>query len=52
MLSTTQKDFAEFGEVLEAASGPAARVVAVTSADKAAAVNEERPGFWEVRKVL
>ncbi|GBF88872.1 presequence protease [Raphidocelis subcapitata] len=52
ILSTTQKDFREFGEVIEAASGPAARVVAVTSADKAAAVNEERPGFWEVKKVL
>ena len=42
----------EFGEVLEAVRGPAGRVVAVTSADKAAAVLSERPGFWEVKKVL
>ena len=38
--------------MLEAVAGPAGRVVAVTSADKAKAVNEATPGFWEVRKVL
>jgi hypothetical protein len=42
----------EFAEVLEVVRGDAARVVAVTSADKAKAVLEERPGFWEVKKVL
>ena len=52
VLSTTQKDFRAFADALEAVRGDAARVVAVTSADKAAAVAAERPGFWEVRKVL
>jgi Zn-dependent M16 (insulinase) family peptidase len=52
VLATSQKDFREFAEVLEATKGTAARVVAVTNADKAAAVNEERPGFWEIKKVL
>ncbi len=41
-----------FGEVLEAVRGDAARVVAVTSPDKAAAVNEQSPGFWNITKVL
>lgn len=52
VLSTTAADFKAFADVLEAVRGDAARVVAVTSADKAAAVLSERPGFWEVRKVL
>jgi hypothetical protein len=52
VLGTTAKDFRDFADALDAVAGPAARVVAVTSADKAAAVNEERPGFWEVKKVL
>ncbi len=52
VLSTSQKDFREFADVIEAAKGPAARIVAVTSPDKAAAVNEEKPGFWEIKKVL
>jgi hypothetical protein len=42
----------EFGEVLAAVSGPTGRVVAVTNADKAASVLKEKPGFWEVKKVL
>jgi hypothetical protein len=40
-----------FGEVLEAVSAKG-NVAAVTSADKAAGVLADRPGFWEVRKVL
>ncbi len=28
------------------------RVVAVTNADKAKAVLEQQPGFWDVKKVL
>jgi Zn-dependent M16 (insulinase) family peptidase len=52
VLGTTQKDFREFAEVLDCVRGDAARVVAVTNADKAAQVLQERPGFWEVRKVL
>ncbi|KAI8467060.1 MAG: peptidase M16C associated-domain-containing protein [Monoraphidium minutum] len=52
ILATSQKDFREFADYVEVVKGDAARVVAVTSADKAAAVNAERPGFWEVRKVL
>lgn len=52
VLGTTLKDFKEFAEVLECVRGDAARVVAVTSADKAAQVLQEKPGFWEVRKVL
>lgn len=52
VLSTSAKDFRQFAEALEAVRGDKARVVAVTSADKAAAVDKERPGFWETRKVL
>ena len=51
MLATSAKDFKAFADVIDAAAGDAARVVAVTSPDKAAGVNAERPGFWEVRKV-
>lgn len=50
VLATSAKDFKDFADVLDAAKAGA--VVAVTSADKAAAVNEERPGFWDVKKVL
>jgi Zn-dependent M16 (insulinase) family peptidase len=52
VLGTTLADFKAFADVLEAVRGPEARVVAVTSADKAAAVLQEKPGFWEVKKVL
>lgn len=52
VLATSAKDFKDFADVLDVVTGDAARVVAVTSPDKAAGVNAERPGFWEVRKVL
>ena len=52
ILGTTQKDFRAFAEVLEAVKGEAGRVVAVTSAEKAKAALEQRPGFFEVKKVL
>lgn len=52
VLSTGLKDFKAFGEAIACVSGDAGRVVAVTSADKAAQVLTEKPGFWEVRKVL
>jgi hypothetical protein len=42
----------EFAEVLEVVRGEAGRVVAVTSADKAKAALEQRPGFFEVKKVV
>jgi hypothetical protein len=38
--------------VLEVVRGEAGRVVAVTSADKAKAALEQRPGFFEVKKVV
>uniref|UniRef100_A0A383WCE6 Peptidase M16C associated domain-containing protein n=1 Tax=Tetradesmus obliquus TaxID=3088 RepID=A0A383WCE6_TETOB len=52
VLGTSLKDFRAFAEVLDCVRGDAARVVAVTNADKAAQVLQEKPGFWEVRKVL
>jgi len=52
ILGTTVKDFKAFGEAIACVSGPAGRVVAVTSADKAAQVLQERPDFWEIKKVL
>jgi hypothetical protein len=52
VLGTSVKDFRQFAEVLDCARGDAARVVAVTSADKAAQVLLDRPDFWEVKKVL
>lgn len=52
ILSTTLDDFKAFGEAIACVSGPAGRVVAVTSADKAAAVLQEKPDFWEIKKVL
>ncbi|KAF5843319.1 Metalloenzyme, LuxS/M16 peptidase-like protein [Dunaliella salina] len=51
ILSTSPKDFKEFGEVLECVNR-AGRVAAVTSAEKAKAVNEQIPSFWELKKVL
>eukprot|EP00983_Pelagomonas_calceolata_P135187 1162133-Pelagomonas_calceolata.AAC.10 len=39
----------EFGEVLECVN-KAGRVAAVTSAEKAKAVNEQIPSFWELKK--
>lgn len=41
----------EFGEVLESVAAKG-NVVAVTSADKAAAALAERPGFWSVKSVM
>ena len=41
-----------FAEVLEVVRGDAARVCAVTSAEKAKAVNDATPGFWDIKKVL
>eukprot|EP00798_Chlamydomonas_sp_ICE-L_P006877 gene6877-30852_t len=52
ILGTTGKDFKAFAEVLECVRGPAGKVVAVTSAEKAKAVNESDPGFWDIKKVL
>ena len=52
VLGTTLADFKAFADVLEVARGDAARVVAVTNADRAAAVLEQKPGFWDVKKVL
>lgn len=52
ILGTSEKDFRAFAEVLECVNGPEARVVAVTSAEKAQAVNDKNPGYWEITKVL
>lgn len=52
VLGTSQKDFRNFADALECVKGKEARVAVVTSADKAAAVNEKTPNFWEIRKVL
>ncbi len=52
ILGTSQKDFRAFAEVLECVRGEAGRVVAVTSAEKAKAALEQRPGFFEVKKVV
>ena len=43
VLGTTQKDFRAFGETLEAARGPDAKVVAVCSPEAAAAAQKEAP---------
>jgi Zn-dependent M16 (insulinase) family peptidase len=53
ILATTPADFRKFADALEAVrSGEKARVVAVTSAERADKVNAENPGFWDVKKVL
>ncbi|EFJ46930.1 hypothetical protein VOLCADRAFT_81738 [Volvox carteri f. nagariensis] len=52
ILSTSNKDFKAFAEAIECVRGAAGRVVAVTSPEKAKAVLEERPDFWDVKKVL
>lgn len=54
ILGTTLKDVREFAEAIECVrSGDKARVVAVTSAERAAQAMEKRPGvFDEVIKVL
>jgi Zn-dependent M16 (insulinase) family peptidase len=48
VLGTTLKDFREFADVLDAVRGPSGKVVAVTSPERAAAINEtEQPGFFD-----
>ncbi|KAK9810180.1 hypothetical protein WJX72_006221 [[Myrmecia] bisecta] len=54
ILGTSIKDFREFADVLEVVRSDKAQVVAVTSAERAQAVNDkERPGFFDkIHKVL
>ncbi|KAG2493609.1 hypothetical protein HYH03_008126 [Edaphochlamys debaryana] len=52
ILATSNKDFKTFADAIECVRGPAGRVVAVTNADKAKAVLDEKPGFWDVKRVL
>jgi presequence protease len=47
ILSTSNKDFRDFAEVLEAVRGPAARVVAVTSKGTVDKVNSSKDGFFD-----
>lgn len=51
ILATSPKDFKTFADAIECVRGPEARVVVVTSAERAAEVNKEKPGFWEVKRV-
>lgn len=51
ILATSSKDFKNFAEAIEALRGPAGRVVAVTSAERAEKVNEATPGFWNIKRV-
>ncbi|OAY78579.1 Presequence protease 1, chloroplastic/mitochondrial [Ananas comosus] len=51
ILSTSLKDFKEFADVVESVKNNGA-VVAVASPEDVAAANEERPGFFEVKKAL
>ncbi|XP_020110231.1 presequence protease 2, chloroplastic/mitochondrial-like isoform X1 [Ananas comosus] len=50
VLSTTVKDFKEFGDALEAVKDKWV-VVAVASPSDVASANEQRPGFFDVKKV-
>eukprot|EP00955_Chlamydomonas_euryale_P070423 360758-Chlamydomonas_euryale.AAC.2 len=53
ILATSPSDFRAFADAVAAASGDVGgRVVAVTSAEKARAVLERSPGYWDVHKVL
>jgi len=53
ILATTAADFSRFADAIECVrSGDKARVVAVTSAERAEKVNADKPGFWDVKKVL
>ena len=53
VLSTTEKDFKEFGEVLEATRKPEAKVCAVVSGEAAAAAMKERPDLdFQVKNVM
>lgn len=51
ILSTSLKDFKEFADVVEAVKDKGISV-AVASPEDVAAANEERPGFFEVKKGL
>ncbi|KAF5190208.1 Presequence protease 2 protein [Thalictrum thalictroides] len=51
ILSTSLNDFKEFADAIEAIKDKGV-VVAVASPDDAAAANEERSGFFEVKKAL
>ncbi|PIA46347.1 hypothetical protein AQUCO_01500106v1 [Aquilegia coerulea] len=51
ILSTSLNDFKEFADAVEAIKDKGV-VVAVASPDDVAAANEERPGFFEVKKAL
>ncbi|PNH08443.1 Presequence protease 1, chloroplastic/mitochondrial, partial [Tetrabaena socialis] len=52
ILGTSIKDFKVFADAIACVKGEAGRVAVVTSAEKAKAVLAERPGFWELKKVL
>ena len=46
-------DYREFGDVLDAVRGPKGRVVAVTSPERAAAINAEQAGYFDkITRVL
>lgn len=51
ILSTSLKDFKEFGDAIDAVKDKGV-VVAVASADDIEAANKEHPGFFEVKKAL
>ncbi|ONK67277.1 uncharacterized protein A4U43_C06F18470 [Asparagus officinalis] len=51
ILSTTVKDFKEFADAVEAVKDKGV-VVAVASPEDVAAANEQRSGFFDVKKVL
>lgn len=51
ILGTSNKDFKSFAEAVAEVTKKG-KVVAVTSAEKAKAVSDARPGFWTVTKVL
>ena len=51
ILSTTVKDFKEFADAVEAVKEKGV-VVAVASPEDITAANGERPGFFDVKKVL
>eukprot|EP00898_Chlorokybus_atmophyticus_P006310 jgi/Chlat1/6680/Chrsp49S00479 len=52
ILSTTQEDFHKFADALEVVRGEQANIVAVASADAAAAANNQRPGLLVTKNVL
>ncbi|CAG9466039.1 unnamed protein product [Pedinophyceae sp. YPF-701] len=53
VLATTEKDFREFAEVLDAVRGPEGSVVAVTSPEQAEKAEKQAPGlFKKTKRVL